>query len=109
MADVRKVLGQIFPVAKTLVILYTVPAGKSAYVSRVIVCNHGGASKYRVSIAIGGAADDMKQYIAYDTAINGRDNVPVAEGVLMAAGDVMRVWADDATIGFSIFGSETPV
>ena len=63
MADTFKTLAQLQPGIAALTDLYTVPGGKSAIISSVTVCNLGAASSWRLSIAIGGAADNPKHYL----------------------------------------------
>jgi hypothetical protein len=107
-ADVLKVLAQLAPSAATLTDCYTVPASTAAVVTLINVCNRSGtASKFRVSIAIAGAVDNVKQYLSYDTTVNGNDSVKVNLGqIALAAGDVVRVYAENATLSFTVAGME---
>ena len=60
------------------------------------------ATSFRVSVQIAGAADDPKQYHAYDIPItgNGKDKVLVTCG----ATDVIKVYATLATVSFQLYG-----
>ena len=105
MTDTLMVLGQNNPSAITLTNLYTVPTATSATVSSITVCNSNGvAATFRVSIAINGAADTLAQYIYYDLPLDGNDTFIATVGFTLAAGDVVRVYASNTNLAFSIFG-----
>lgn len=106
MAEVYKVLGQTAPGAASLTDSYTVPASTSAVVSSIVVCNQGAATSYRLSIAVGGAADNVKQYLAYDRAIGANEVHTFVLGIGLATTDVVRVYATLATLSFNTFGVE---
>lgn len=107
MARTTKVLGQLTPVATTLTDVYTVPASTSTVISTISICNTN-ASKvaFRVSVAVGGAVDNIKQYIYYDQEILANDTVFATIGVSLAATDVVRVYSDTANVVFNLFGVE---
>ena len=107
MATVYKVLGQSSPTATTETALYTVPAATSAVASSVIVCNRSAVlSTFRISIAIGGAATTNKDYIYYDLPIGANDTFIATIGVTLATTDVVRVYASNTNLSFSLYGSE---
>jgi len=107
MASTYKVLGQQNPSATTLTTLYTVPAATNTIVSTIMIANRSGtATAFRISIAVAGAADNDKQYIAYDVPIEGNEAFDFTIGATMAATDVIRVYATLASLSFSAFGSE---
>ena len=107
MATVYKVLGQSSPAATTETALYTVPAATSAVASSVIVCNRSAVlSTFRISIAIAGAATSNKDYIYYDLPIGANDTFIATIGVTLAATDVVRVYASNTNLSFSLYGSE---
>jgi hypothetical protein len=107
MAEAYKILGQVALEATTLTDVYTVPAGKSAVISTVSVCNRsGGAVTARVSLSVAGAADDSEQYIIYDQSIPANDTLLVTAGITLAATDVLRAYAASANITINVFGSE---
>lgn len=107
MADVYKVLGQSAPVAATLTTLYTVPASTSTIVSTLVVANRGATSAtYRISVAIGGAADAPQQYIAYDATIGANETVALTLGMTLAQTDVIRVYSSSGNLTFVAFGVE---
>lgn len=102
-----KVLGQSAPSTTTLTNLYTVPSSTNTVCSTLIVCNQGGSpSTFRISVAIGGAADSGFQYIAYDVAIAGNTTQAFTIGITLAATDVVRVYAGSGSFSFSLFGTE---
>ena len=107
MTDTFKVLGQSAPAATTLTTAYTVPSATQAVSSSIVVCNRdAGAATFRISVAIAGAADNVKQYIAYDAPIAGNDTIALTIGVTLGATDVVRVYASTTLLSFSIYGEE---
>jgi hypothetical protein len=87
--------------------LYTVPAGTSTVVSSILVSDMTSpASTYRIAILPSGATLAAKHFIATDVPISGNSTDTFTLGVTLAAGDSIRVAADDAGIQFSAFGSE---
>lgn len=100
-----KIQAQVNPLAATLTDAYTVPVGKMAIVNLTVTNRANAATAFRISLAVGGAADNLKQYIDYDTAINA--NTPIErKGISLAAGDVIRVYATLATLSFNLTGVE---
>jgi hypothetical protein len=107
MAETIKVLAQSNPLAATLTDAYTVPASTSAVVSTLFVANRSGTgTSYRVSVAIAGAADNLKQYIYYDVPLDGNDTFGSTTGMSLGAGDIVRVYATLATLSFTLMGAE---
>ncbi len=107
MPTVYKTLGQSNPVATTETALYTVPAATSTIASSVIVCNRSTVlSTFRISIAIGGAATTNKDYIYFDLPIGANDTFIATIGVTLATTDVVRVYASNTNLSFSLYGSE---
>lgn len=107
MANTYKVLGQSNPSAATLTDAYTVPGSTQAVVSSITIANRSAtATSFRISVAVAGAADNNKQYIAYDAPIAGNDSVDFTLGMTLGAADVVRVYATLATLAFNIFGEE---
>lgn len=110
MPNTHKVLGQLAPSAGSLQLLYTVPSGAAAIISTGSVCNRGvrevDASTFRISVAVNGAADDPKQYLYYDVPLDGQDTFGWTLGLTLAVGDVVRVYAQTATLTFQLFGVE---
>ena len=108
MATTPKVLGQSAPVAATLTDAYTVPALTRTTISSIMIANRSGTvpTVYRISVAVAGAADDVKQYIFYDNPIQEKEAVGATLGITLGPADVVRVYALLATVSFNIFGIE---
>lgn len=107
MARVYKSLGQVAPVAAVLTTLYTVPALTQAILSSITVANRGGTTaKFRVAHAVAGAADDVKQYLAWDIACPAGESYIFTIGVTLAAADVVRALSDTGLCTFNAHGSE---
>lgn len=107
MASVYKVLGQSSPAATTATALYTVPAATSAIGSSIIIANRGtSVATFRVSIAVGGAVTSNKDYIYYDLPIGANDTFIATIGITLSATDVVRVYASNTNLSFSLYGSE---
>jgi hypothetical protein len=107
MPNAYKVLGQSNPAANTNADPYTVPAGKSAIVSTISVCNEGGSqTTFRVAVRPAGAAIAAQHYVAYDSVVEGNDSVFLTLGITLAATDVITVRAGTANVAFGVFGNE---
>lgn len=107
MATTYKVLGQVAPSATTATTAYTVPSATQAVVSTIAVCNRGATSAtYRIAIRPDGAALANEHYIAYDTAITANNSTMITIGVTLGDTDVVTVYASNANMSFSLFGSE---
>jgi hypothetical protein len=107
MPSTKKVLFQSSPGATTLTAVYTVPAATETVVSSLFVCNRGATdTTFRISVAIGGAADANQQYIYYNVDIPANDSFNATVGLTLGAGDVIRVYAAAAQLSFSGYGVE---
>lgn len=107
MAETRKILGQSNPAATTLTDVYTVPAATQAVISSFVVCNRSlTPTSFRISVAIAGAANNNKQYIYYDLPLPANDTFIGTIGGTLNAADVVRIYVNDATVSFNIFGVE---
>lgn len=108
MSESFKVLAQSSPSAGALTDLYTVPALTSASISSVVICNQNAAINivFRIAIAVAGAVDNPKQYLYYDLPLGSNDTFIATIGVALAAGDVVRIRADQDSISFNLFGVE---
>jgi len=86
LAETIKVLAQAIPNAVTLTDLYTVLASTATVISSVAVCNQSGtAAKFRLSVAVAGAADTPKQYLYYDVIVQPNDTFVATIGITLAA------------------------
>ena len=107
MAVAYKNLGQAAPGATTETDLYTVPGATAAVTSSVVVCNRGVVSTtFRVSASVGGGATATKDYLYYDVSIPAGDTFIATVGITLAATDKVRVYAGNANLSFSLWGSE---
>jgi hypothetical protein len=107
MATNTQILGQVMPAAATLSAIYTVPVSTSATASTIVACNQAGtATTFRISVAIGGAADAAAQYIYYDVTIAGNDTFAATIGMTLATGDEVRVYSASGNVSFTLFGVE---
>src|ERR1700748_958631 len=105
MTESLKVLAQLVPTPITLSDLYIVPTATSTSVSSITVCNQNGSTNilFRVSIAVGGATDDPKQYIYYDLVLGNNDTFIATIGLSLSAGDVVRIKSSDPNVSFNLF------
>lgn len=106
MTDTVKTLAQLNPSATTLTDFYTVPAATSATISSITICNQSTATTFRVSIAVAGSANNVKQYIYYDTDLAANRTYIATIGITLAATDVVRVYAGSTNLSFNLFGVE---
>lgn len=107
MAEVLKILAQGSPAATTLTDLYTVPSLTSTTVSTITVCNRGGVTaSFRISVAAGGAADGVSQYLYYDQTVESNSTFSITIGITLAAGDKIRAYSSTSGISFNVFGIE---
>jgi hypothetical protein len=107
MAISYKILGQAMPAPNANVDLYTVPAGRQAIISTLNICNTGTANvSFRASVRNAGEAANLKQYIAYDTALPGQDAIALTLGMTLNATDVVTVQSYQGNVAFNLFGSE---
>lgn len=107
MAEILRTLAQSAPGATSLTDIYTVPALTSTVLSSMIVCNRGiTATTFRISIAVAGAADATKQYLYYDVPISKNNTFIATIGVTLATTDVVRVYAGNANLSFTLVGVE---
>jgi hypothetical protein len=87
--------------------LYAVPSGKSAVVSSINICNRGTTNAtFRLAVQPANAAITNVHYISYNTLVPSRDTISMALGMSLAATDVISVYANNALLTFSAFGSE---
>lgn len=105
--EVCRILGQAAPAATILTLLYTVPAATNTTSSSIVVANQNATSiKFRVSVAIAGAADTPAQYLYFDALLSGNSTFIATVGITLGATDVMRVQTDTANVSFNLFGAE---
>jgi len=94
---------QLNPSAATLTEIYDVPDGAS-FVGRLNICNRSAtATSFRVSIEVNNEATGDKQYLAYDTPIEGGQVISI-DAITMTDDDRLMVYATLATLSFSLMG-----
>ena len=108
MATTFKILGQAMPTANTNFDIYTVPAGNSAIISTINVCNTATSNvSFRVFARIAGAAGNTtSQAIVYDAALPAQDALGLSLGMTLAATDKITVYSFQGNVTFTLFGSE---
>jgi hypothetical protein len=108
MADSIKVLGQLAAAATTEEDLYAVPNLAQTTCSSLVICNRGSSAlTFRVSVAVAAAVTSDKEYLFYDTSINANTTVTVVIGITLGQKDVVRTYASNTGLSFSLFGVET--
>ena len=107
MAFAYQILGQTSVAATTNTDLYTVPASTSAIVSTLVICNqNASAITYRVAARKSGATLSGQHYIVYNSTIPANDTVSLSIGMSLAATDVITVYANTASVSFTMFGTQ---
>ena len=107
MAEVIKILGQLAPSASTYGTLYTVPSSKSAVISSITICNTNATDKsVRVHIVASGGSEGFGNVLYYDLEVPRNETLCTTQGITLATGDFVRVWASATNVCFQIFGSE---
>lgn len=107
MAEVKKILGQADLAATSLTDVYTVPASTEAVISTITIANRAAASAtFRLSVAVGGAADTNAQYLYYDITLAGNATFAATLGITLATTDVVRAFASSTNLSVNIFGVE---
>ena len=108
MADILKVLGQVDAAATTTTTLYTVPDMTMTTVSSIVAANRtGSAITFRLSVHVGGAGADDKQYLYYDKSVAANDSQTIVIGITLNQTDVLKVYTSAVDMSFNIFGCET--
>ncbi len=108
MADSLKVLGQVDPAATTTTVLYTVPDKTQTTVSSIVAANRtGSAITFRLSVHVGGAGADDKQFLFYDKSVAANDSLSIVIGITLDQTDVIKVYTSAVDMSFNMFGCET--
>ncbi len=100
-------LAQASPGAAVLADLFTCPAGFRA-TGRLHIANRNTATTIRVALAIGGAADAVQQYKAWDMALDSNEGFEFGPFTL-DPGDVVRVQSASGDVSFSLNGYKESV
>jgi hypothetical protein len=106
MAVAYKILGQTTANA-TYATLYTTPGSTSAVISTIVICNTATAAKtFRIGVLSTAGTPATAEFLAYDTTVPANDTIIMTLGITMQASRYIRVYASDANVGFTAFGSE---
>jgi len=109
MTTAEKVLGQKATAATTAWDLYTCTAPvTSAVITCINVCNRGATSTtFRISVRVAGAGQANDHYQYYDVTIAAYQTIPLKDiRWTLSATDVITVYAGNANLSFTAFGSE---
>lgn len=108
MPTTYKILAQSSPISNTPTLLYgPVGAGINTVVSTIAICNRGNSSStFRISLRENGAADNPKQYIAFDTTVPATSTITYTLGITLKTGDAIYVLSSTNNVSFNAFGSE---
>jgi hypothetical protein len=107
MPTIYRVLAQSAPSATTNTDVYTSPAATQTVISTITICNRAAtAASFRIAIRPAGASIVNQHYIAFDAPIAASDATNLTLGLTLAATDVVTVYASNANLSFSLFGSQ---
>jgi hypothetical protein len=107
MATTYKVLGQLNPSANTMTTVYTVPAGNSAVISSIVICNQAAANaNVDIAVCVANTAVTAAQYITRTSNTIAYDSQILTLGITLSATDTIRVQSSNANTSVAIFGSE---
>lgn len=105
--ETLRVLAQAAPDATVLTEFYTVASATFTAISSMVICNQNNSNiAFRVSIAVGGTTDDVKQYLYFDLPMLANDTFIAMIGMTLAATDVIRIQTDTNNVSFTLFGDE---
>ena len=107
MAINYKILGQSLPSPNTFTDLYTVPAGNSAVISTVNVCNTStSAVTFRLMTRKAGNTIARHQYLVFDAALPAVDALGITLGITLSSSDVLTGFSTQGNVVFTVFGTE---
>ena len=98
-----KMLGAIAITEDTLTEIFTVTAGKSVIVSRVILTNKNtssDATMYLEHLPSGGSTDSKYQF-GNSIVLKNNGSLEIAGGICMSAGDKLKAFTDQSS-GYAI-------
>lgn len=107
MAIKYKILGQSQPTANVPTSIYTVPAGNSAVISTLNICNLSGITQnFSIAARPNGNTLASSQYLSYNTPVGASDSIALTIGIALSEGDVLTLNAPTGNIACTLFGSE---
>ena len=102
-----KILAQSQPALNSNVTVYTVPAGNSAVISTVSVCNLTGQQGALSLAAVpSGSTLANLHYFMRSQTIAAQDTLLLTLGVTLGPGDTIQTNVTSANISISLWGSE---
>lgn len=91
----------------TYATLYTVPAGTSAVISTISICNtSASAVTYRIGFDDTAGTPGASEWLVYDSSVAGNDTVFLSVGAAIEAEKFVRVSSSADTVAFQAFVSE---
>lgn len=110
MAIEYKRLGTARPSAGVETALYTVPSGKQAVISSLLVTSTSGSASHRIVVsALNTSGESMgsSNFIAVYVPVPANSTVNFTEGWTLGAGQTIAVAVyDGSEVNFNLFGSE---
>jgi hypothetical protein len=107
MATTYKVLGQSLPTSNTFFDMYAVPAGTSAIISTLNVCNTNTSNvTFRAAVRPANVALLPKHYVVFESPIPAQDSIALSLGMTMGNTDVLTVFSYLGNVSFNLFGTE---
>lgn len=98
------VLGRVSLASTTNTVIYTVPAGTTAYVNVNLANRTSASAAVRVAVAVSATPQDS-EYIEYDTDISG-NGVLERTGLVLGAGYSIITYSDKADVSVMAYGVE---
>ena len=93
--------------ANALVTVYTVPSGKRATLSTILVCNYASAdSTFRLLFCPGGATDATVNRAYYDLPLSTKNTFALTIGPTFKAGTQVRFSSANGQMAVQVFGVE---
>lgn len=105
----NRVIKQNSPIASTLTDMYVVPINLLVTLGSLVVCNRENATTtFKISLAVGGEGDNLKQYLFYDVDLCAKQTLQFGLAAPIAYNDVIRVWSANGQVSFTLFGTSIP-
>ena len=77
-------------------------------ISSIVAANRTGAAiTFRLSVHVGGAGANDKQYLYYDKSVAANDSLAIVIGITLNQTDVLKVYTSAVDMSFNVFGCET--
>jgi hypothetical protein len=110
MSTSYKTLGQITSTGtiSTYDILYSVPLGKSAIVSNIVVCNRSSSSQtFRIACSASSSSVLSKEFISFGISVPANDSIPLVMGITLDSTiKFLMCSSSSSSMSFSAFGAE---